>query len=53
MGELILGIVFFFLVILVMGIGKIFWDIEGIGNKFIALIIWVGGFMVAGWITSI
>ena len=52
MGELILGIVFLFIFILVLGVGKIFWDINGIENKIIAIVIWVGGFMIAGWITS-
>jgi hypothetical protein len=53
MGDLILLIIFGFLGVIVLGVGKTFWDGPGTGNKAIAVVVWVVGFMLVSWITSI
>ncbi len=54
MGELIVGIAFLFLFILIgLGPAQIFWDMPGVINKLIAIVICIGGLMLAGWIMGI
>jgi len=54
MGEIIQVILASLLIIFIMSIGGLMWDNKsGIVYKTIAVMIWISGFIVAGWTFSL